>query len=321
MTTPIPTDWYIPADNPDAFVAYPRELGRQPWQAMARELLRRAVDTPTHQTFYRVECDGHVFRGNRQNTVHGDIHVLRLIPKEVPAMEALGLPGPVVRVMLHPGFAANGGLLVVSGAPGHGKSTTCAALVRQRVLRHGAFCLTVEDPPEFPLHGDYSLEAHKDGKVIQVPVDDGDFASSIAQALRCFPSQSGHSMLLVGEVLDAATARQVLMAALHGQLVVTTLHAGDCQGALDRILTMAISDGMGRDEALHALAHSLRGVIHQTLLKGTLTVDSLFSAGSNTVVANHLKTGQIRLLSTELETQRQMMKNSEYDFINRALKA
>jgi twitching motility protein PilT len=203
-------------------------------------------------------------------------------------------------------IAEQGGLVVIAGAAGEGKSTTASAIVMSRVEKFGSFCLTVEDPPEFPLHGDHPAHGGANGKVIQVQVCGASFSEALRDALRCYPSMAPGSMLLVGEVRDGDSAAQMLRAAANGQLVITTLHAADPLIALDRLLALA-KTVMGSDEAKSLLSSALRAVIHQRLTSGKLTINSLFAIGRHNTVGATLLNQDPQMLSTELATQQRLI--------------
>ena len=71
-------------------------------------------------------------------------------------------------------------------------------------------------------------------------------------------------MILVGEMRDLATVRTALRAAETGHLVFTTLHAGDCAGAVERLVSMFPAEE--QSSARHQLALVLRGIFAQHLL-------------------------------------------------------
>ncbi|MDE1957413.1 MAG: Flp pilus assembly complex ATPase component TadA, partial [Betaproteobacteria bacterium] len=75
--------------------------------------------------------------------------VLRVIPQQLPSIEALGLP----RVLQDLAMSKRG-LMVLVGATGSGKSTSMAALLDWRNEHSRGHIVTIEDPIEF-------VHAHK----------------------------------------------------------------------------------------------------------------------------------------------------------------
>lgn len=301
------TDWFIPEGDEAATRVYPgaRLVSGELMTHASRisALIRKRKETGKLTHDYRIEYEGQILRGHMQETVEGVMHILRRMSRELPSVHVLGLPTEVKRALTDKHFGDHGGLILFTGGAGTGKTTTASAVVTERVINHGAFCICVEDPPEFMLHGDHLANGGKVGKIMQVPAQSSSFAECLRNALRCYPSNTQGSMLLIGEIRDSHTAEQALKAAVNGQLVIATLHASDPIAALDRILSMG-REHLGSEVAKSLLAHSIRAVIHQTLTNGNLSVTSLFSMNAQTSVAASISAGQIRLLTTELEQQK-----------------
>lgn len=308
------TDWYISEDSPENTLVFPGGHRVPANLAASAAELRRLAMAACYRTDdsgrvieilqdYRIHFRDSYLRGHRQRTVDGILHILRVTSSHIPDSRKLGMPLAVRNILCSPEMGDVGGLVIFCGQPGHGKSTSCAAIIMDRVKQYGSFCLAVEDPPEYPLSGDYSAQGGKSGKVIQVHARERSFSDDLRDALRCYPSNSRGSLLLVGEVRDADCAVQVLRAAGNGQLVFMTTHAGDPVMAIERLLSLA--NGLMKDpkEASALLASSVRAVIHQRLQDGKLTVTPLFSMRADSVVASTIRNGDPRLLSTELNHQ------------------
>lgn len=317
------TDWYISAedstDGGSSILVYPGafeakgELEEHGKKLREIALWRQGQELDELRD-WRIEYRGIAYRAHRQRTVEGSMYILRKLKTGLPNVAQLGLPSDVLNMLLHQRFGESGGLVLITGGPGHGKSTTTAAVVIKRVLRFGSFCLTVEDPPEFPLHGDHPADNGCIGKVVQVPAHPGSFAVDLKDALRCYPSNMMGSMLMVGEVRDGDTAAQLLRAAVNGQLVFATMHASDPIAALERLLALG-RESMGADEAKSLLAYSLRMVLHQTLARDVLSggirlqADVLVSAGPTSSVAGRISSeaSNLRMLASEMERQRTLL--------------
>lgn len=301
------TDWFIPEGDESSTRVYPgaRQVSGELLTHAKRigELIRKRKEANSLTRDYRIEYEGQIMRGHMQATVEGVMHILRRMSRELPSVHVLGLPPEVKRALIDKHFGEHGGLILFTGGAGAGKSTTASAVVTERVINHGAFCLCVEDPPEFMLHGDHHANGGKVGKIIQVPAESSSFSECLRDALRCYPSNTKGSMLFIGEIRDSHTAEQALKAAVNGQLVIATFHASDPIAALERILSMG-REHLGSEVAKSLLAHSIRAVIHQSLTNGSLSSTCLFSMNSQTAVAASISAGQIRLLTTELEQQK-----------------
>jgi len=132
---------------------------------------------------------------------------MRLIPHEIPTLEALGLPGSIVSLA-----EESRGLVLVTGATGSGKSTTLAALVDLINRTRALHVLTIEDPIEF---------VHRDRRAVvtqrEVGFDTPAYAPGLRSALRQDPD-----VILIGEMRDMETIETALVAAETGHLVEST---------------------------------------------------------------------------------------------------
>ncbi len=146
------------------------------------------------------------------------------------------------------------GLVVVTGATGSGKSTTLATVVDRINQTRNGHVITIEDPIEY---------IHKPARCLisqrQVGRDAKSFNDALVESLRQDPD-----VILVGEIRDLDTIRTALRAAETGHLVFTTLHAGDCAGAVERLVSVFPSDE--QNSIRRQLALVLRGIFAQRLL-------------------------------------------------------
>jgi twitching motility protein PilT len=146
---------------------------------------------------------------------------IRLVPREIPPLAALGLPRVTESLMRRAK-----GLWIFTGATGSGKTTTQAAIVRAILDERPVRVITLEDPIEY-------VHRHGRGLVSQREIgrDTESFEQGIVSALREDPD-----VILVGEMRDLETMRQALRAAETGHLVLTTLHTTDATQVPDRII-------------------------------------------------------------------------------------
>ncbi len=256
---------------------------------------------------------GHLIRDaietNSEGQISGPIVTLRKIAKRVPDLEKIGLDNGIVEILGHP-WLNRGGIIVIAGETGNGKSTTCSATILHRIKKYGTFALTIEDPPELPLHG-----RHGKGRCIQTEAKEGQFASAMRGAMRSYPSTSGN-ILYVGETRDPETAVELLRAANNGHLVITTTHANDIPAIVKRLSTLA-SASLPVDEVNDNLGANIRLIMHQTLKrvklgegmapKVILNAKFLLSYGASSPVAQYIARGKAEHLGTELEHQRNLL--------------
>ncbi|MBU0437730.1 GspE family protein [Staphylococcus succinus] len=79
------------------------------------------------------------------------------------------------------------------------------------------------------------------------------YETSFKAILRCDPD-----VILIGEIRDASIAKYVIQASLSGHLVLSTIHANDCKGALLRLREMNIS--------VQEICQSIKSIINQRLV-------------------------------------------------------
>lgn len=277
------------------------------------ELLVHVRKHHASDTAFRVDFKDARYRANRTAlAVRGPVLNLRRLPTTCPRLEDLSLPKFWQDFFLLEQLR-DGGLILMAAVMGKGKSTTMAAMVKSRLEKYAGFGLAIEEPPELPLDG-----AHGDGECVQVPVDptlphELGYAEAIRNAMRSYPAVSeGGSIMLVGEVRDAATAVQLLNASINGTLVITTTHAGSIKKAVQRIAALA-AQKMGEDLARDVLASALRIAVHQDLRllpgvsgwkRGKLFGDVLYSRGDTHAVAANIREGKYPHLEQQIVQQR-----------------
>ncbi len=178
--------------------------------------------------------------------LHGEGIVLRLLDPGVttPELTTLGMPGHV-RTQFERLLGRTGGLLLVTGPTGSGKTTTLYAALA-RLNTPAVKIVTVEDPIEYRIDG-----------VTQVPVNvraGMGFAAALRSILRHDPD-----IIMVGELRDAETATIAIQAALTGHLVLSTLHTTDAVGAVTRLVDMGVEP--------YLVAATMQGAVAQRLVR------------------------------------------------------
>lgn len=295
------TDLFIPLNDPSKTLAYPGpdplfcENNPKTIEKILTEVQSKDVNS------FRIEVEDSHFRVQRKTTPESDYAILRKIESLRP-LENVGLPGQIMEHIVHPRLT-KGGLIIVCGQAGNGKSTTCASVASARLHRFGGVCNTIEFPAEIPMTG-----LHGRGLCLQKEVDsEEEFHEAMREALRCYPTKSSN-ILLVGEVLDAGIAASVLRSSVDGHLVITTMHAGDVIQGIQRLVSLA-AQKMGREEARELLAEAFSIGIHQELRvrekrKGLgLSVKCLLDTES---VVNQIRNADKPLAMLNSEYKRQM---------------
>lgn len=193
--------------------------------------------------------DGTRFRFNVYRR-QGELSVaLRKLEDHFQTLEALGLPES-----LYDFSSFADGLIVFAGPTGAGKSTTLATLLHRINQTREGHIVTIEDPVEYIHQPIKSMITQR-----EIGRDTRSFADALVASLRQDPD-----VILVGEVRDLDTIRIALNAAETGHLVFTTVHAGDCVGAIERLVSVFPADE--QDGVRRQLSLVLRGIVAQHLL-------------------------------------------------------
>lgn len=224
-----------------------------------------------------------LFRENGQIAI-----ALRRLDDRFLSLEELRLPARLA------GFCGcRDGLVVVTGPTGSGKSTTLATLIDEINRTRDGHIITIEDPVEY-IHPSRRCLVNQR----QIGRDATGFNAALVEALRQDPD-----VILVGEIREVETIRTAITAAETGHLVFTTLHAGDCAGAVDRLVSVFPA---GEQDAIrHQLGMVLRGVFAQHLLpseKGGRRVAACELLVSTPAVANLIATGRTQQIYSAIES-------------------
>ena len=178
--------------------------------------------------------------------VFGESIVMRLLPKnrEMLALDHLGMENDHL-AMMKDWAASAGGIVLVTGPTGSGKSTTL----------HGALeatndgvrkIVTVEDPVEIQIQNITQIQIHSE------------IGYSFARALRAILRQDP-DVIMIGEIRDLETAEIAIQSALSGHLVLSTLHTNDAISSFTRLIDMGVEPFL--------VAAPLKGVQAQRLVR------------------------------------------------------
>jgi type II secretory ATPase GspE/PulE/Tfp pilus assembly ATPase PilB-like protein len=234
-----------------------QSLGRFPRGATAdviarvkvlAQLLTYQSDLPQEGRLAR-PLDGVDMRVSTFPTLHGERVAIRLFAaaQSLRVPSELGLPADVLTGVENV-LASDRGALIISGPAGSGKTTTAYACLRALAERRDVLrnIVTLEDPIEGALEG-----------VVQSQVKPN-AGFTLAAGLRALLRQDPE-VILVGEVRDPETAREVFQASLTGHLVLSTFHAGSVAETIARLLEMDLEP--------HLLRSGLSAVLCQRLVR------------------------------------------------------
>jgi twitching motility protein PilT len=175
----------------------------------------------------------------------------RYVPARIPSFEWMGFPVELAqRIAQLPG-----GMVLITGVTGSGKTTTLAALVQLINQTGDRRIVTIEEPIE------YVFQPASNSVITQreVGIDVDTFADGLKYSLRQDPD-----VILCGEIRDINTARMAISAAETGHLVMSTVHTQDARGAITRLVDIFPVDQ--QQDIRGQLSLSLRLVISQLLM-------------------------------------------------------
>lgn len=189
------------------------------------------------------------FRANAYSQRGTYALAIRMLPYAIPEFDALGLPEMAKSLA-----EKTGGLILVTGATGSGKSTTLASFLDLINRENKYHIITIEDPIEY-------LHKHKNSLVTQREI--GEDCFSFGQALRS-ALREDPDVIMVGEMRDTETIAIALTAAETGHLVLSTLHTVGAAKTIDRIVDVFPPEQ--QNQIRTQLATVLAGVISQQLV-------------------------------------------------------
>lgn len=179
-------------------------------------------------------------------TLHGEDVAMRLLSRDAARRTPGGLGMSKIQESQYLGLLSTpGGLLLITGPTGSGKTTTLYSSLRH--LNDGTKKInTIEDPIEDAVEGLRQAQVN--------PTIGLDFAALLRSVLRQSPD-----VIMIGEIRDAETADIAVRAANSGILVLATVHAPTAPGAIQSMRSFGTHP--------HFLSTSLLGVVSQRLVR------------------------------------------------------
>jgi twitching motility protein PilT len=243
-------------------------------------LEKRDIDYSFSYSTVRIRANAYFEKGNPGLA-------LRLVPAEIPAYDALGVP-EIVRDFTK----ASQGFVLITGPTGHGKSTTLAALVDHINATRSEHIITLEDPIEYIITPKKSIVSQR-----EVGSDTASFGDGLRAALREDPN-----VILVGEMRDLETIETALTLAETGHLVLSTLHTNSASQTADRIID--VFPAYKQPQIRAQFANVLLGLVSQRLLPkvngGRVLVSEVVVA--NSAIRNIIREGKTHQMPSVIQT-------------------
>ena len=239
------------------------------------------------------EWRGRRFRINIYRTMDGYSAAIRLIRRTTLDIASFDRAGSLKQLL--EAALGSGGLILVCGATGSGKSSTLAAMIDYISRTHAKHIITLEEPIEFIFDDGRSLIHQR-----EYIEDFQNFNDAVKEAMRQDPD-----VIMVGEIRDEFVMKSALDAAETGHLVLSTLHAASAAEALMRI--EGFFPAIRAEPVRAQTAGCLAGVIAQCLLTGAgglvCCMEILLASAA---VKNIIRRGDFSQLATQMQLNREM---------------
>ncbi len=174
----------------------------------------------------------------------GESLVLRFLIKESIGydLDYLGLEPDLIK-MLSEDISKSGGVILLTGPTGSGKTTTLYSCIN-KINSEEKKIITIEDPVEYQLDGINQ---------IQVKPEIGyDFLTALRSILRQDPD-----VIMIGEIRDKETARVAMQSSLTGHLVFSTVHTNDAPSAYTRLIDLDVEEYLINTSLISIIAQRL----------------------------------------------------------------
>ncbi len=295
------SDVHLSAQNPLIFrvngqlkIMDPQPLSAEQVRTMISkdlppELIQRFDAAGDAEYVHVIEGQGR-FRMTLMKQQQGWELTVRLIPAQIPNLEAIGMPASCVNLTK---WAQ--GMVLITGAAGCGKTTSLAALVEIINQTRREHIITIEAPIEI-------VYTPQKCQITQREV--GHHTQSQNKALRA-ALREDPDILVISELRDLPTIQLAITAAETGHLVFGTMNTVNAAQTISRLIDSFPSDE--QSIMRNMMSESLRGVICQQLVPrkdGNGMAAAFEILIVNNSVANLIREGKIAQINNAMTTGR-----------------
>ena len=158
---------------------------------------------------------------------YGEVIVMRLLQGDFYyTIKDLGIDGVLVD-LIKENLTKPTGMILITGSTGAGKTTTMYSLLKEINSLFQRKIITIENPIEYKIEG-----------AIQTQIDP-DKGYQFEEALKAILRQDP-DVIMIGEIRDNETAKTAIQSANTGHLVLSTLHANNAIGIIERFEALDI---------------------------------------------------------------------------------
>ena len=202
---------------------------------------RRPQDGKINPLYLKAEYD---LRVSILPIVYGEKVVIRILYKEGfdIGLSNIGFSSED-SLKIKKALKSDMGMILLTGPTGSGKTTTMYSMINY-LNEEGKNIVTIEDPVEYTIKGINQVNVNYKAGV--------DFACGLRSILRQDPD-----VIMIGEIRDEETAQIAVRAAITGHLVLSTVHANNCLGTLNRLTDMGVPMYMVLDAVTAVLSQRL----------------------------------------------------------------
>lgn len=253
------------------------------------------------------------FRVSVQVSTKGVFFCLRRITGKIPYLDEQGFVPEIIERLLQ---KDRRGLVLFGGEMGSGKTTAASATIVEWLMKNGGSAITLEDPPEYALQGPHTNKERypqsQGGLCIQRATTPAKMAEEIPTLMRA----AAPEIIFLGEIREEKVAREAVLAASNGHLVMSTIHGKGIEGAITRLISLGTSPAMSYENTAKTVSGALSMVIFQKLIRKESSNTKILQ----TIVADFMdKDNGLALRRHVAEQQMEQMSNSLITKQNRSI--